>query len=175
MVTPQAEGDQGTTIKECVDAFLKHLEVHSPDEPKTVQRYRSVLDHFVRLLGRLRFVGAVQRKHIDEFKSARAGDKQGRRSGGQVTPATVNFEVSTLRTFLNCLIRELVRELGVRMANPCERFKPIRDASKAANRRPTTYNPEELEHPVAPVAASTAPSHRAQSRGELRPEPHGWV
>jgi integrase len=141
VVTPQAEGDQGTTIRECVDAFLKHVEVHSPDKPKTVQRYRSVLDHFVRLLGRLRFVEAVQRKHIDEFKSARASDKQGGRSGGQVTPATVNFEVSALRTFLNYLIREL----GVKMENPCERFKPIRDTSKDANRRPTTYTPEELE------------------------------
>lgn len=141
VVTPQAEGDQGTAIQECVDAFLKHVEVHSPDKPKTVQRYRIVLDHFVRLLGRLLFVEAVQRKHIDEFKSARAGDKQGGRSGGQVTPATVNFEVSTLRTFFNYLIREL----GVKMENPCERFKPIRDSSKDANRRPTTYTPEELE------------------------------
>ncbi len=36
VATPQAEGDQRTPISECVEAFLKHVEVHSPDKPKTV-------------------------------------------------------------------------------------------------------------------------------------------
>ncbi len=92
-------------------------------------------------MGKLRFVEGVQRKHIDEYKASRAGDKTGGRSGGQVAPGTVNFEISTLRTFFNFLIHER----GVKMENPCARFKPLRDASRDVNRRPTTYSQQELD------------------------------
>jgi integrase len=92
-------------------------------------------------MGKLRFVEAVQRKHIDEYKASRAGDKTGGRSGGQVAPGTVNFEVSTLRTFFNFLIHER----GVKMENPCARFKPLRDAKRDTNCRPTTYAQHELD------------------------------
>lgn len=137
----RVESQQGTPIKTATEAFLLHVQVHSPDKPRTVQRYRAVLDHFLRLMGKLRFVEAVQRKHIDEYKANRASDRSGGRSGGPVTPGTINFEVSTLRTFFNFLIHER----GIKMENSCARFKPLRDASRDANRRPTTYSQEELD------------------------------
>ncbi len=47
VVEKPIEGEEGTPISEAAEVFLKHVEVHSPDKPQTVQRYRSVLDHFV--------------------------------------------------------------------------------------------------------------------------------
>ncbi len=82
VIEKPVEGEEGTPIKEAARVFLRHVGVHSPDKPQTVERYRSVLNHFDRLMRKLQFVEAVQRRHIDEYKAIRASDKTGGRSGG---------------------------------------------------------------------------------------------
>lgn len=117
------------------------MEVHSPDKPRTLARYRIVLDHFKRLLGKLAYVEAVERRHIDEYKAAHSRESDAGRSGGPVQPSTINFEVSVLRTFFNFLIHER----GVKLENPCARFKPLRDPSSKANASTPTYSQRELD------------------------------
>ena len=56
-----------------------------------------------------------------------------------ITPRTINFEVSVLRTFFYFLINER----GLRMENPCARFKPLKDQSVKARKKPPTYTTEE--------------------------------
>jgi integrase len=139
------EFTEGTGIDAGADWFLSHVEVHSPDKPRTLARYRIVLDHFKRLLGKLAYVEAVERRHIDEYKAARSKESDAGRSGGPVQPSTINFEVSVLRTFFNFLIHER----SVKMENPCARFKPLRDPSSKANASTPTYSQKELDLLVA--------------------------
>jgi integrase/recombinase XerD len=49
--------------------------------------------------------------------------------------------VSTLRTFFYYLINER----GIPMANPCTRFKPLKDEKERAGRKPATYTQAELK------------------------------
>ncbi len=137
----EPEASSGTRMREATDAFLTHVQVHSPDKPKTVARYRAVMDHFERILGRRLFVESISRGDIDHYKAARSQEKPRQRRGERVTPGTVNFEVSVLRTFFNFLIHER----QVDMENPCARFKPLRDASGKSNGRAPTYSQEEVE------------------------------
>jgi integrase/recombinase XerD len=132
---------EGTRIEEAAEWFLSHVEVHSPDKPRTLARYRSVVDHFKQVLGKVVFVEAVERRHIDEYKAARSKESDAGRSGGPVQPSTINFEVSVLRTFFNFLIHER----SVKMENPCARFKPLRDPSSKANASTPTYSQKELD------------------------------
>src|SRR5690606_622714 len=87
-----------TPIAEAAKVFLAHVAAHSPDKPETLRRYRQVLEHFQRLLGRKHFVEAVTRADIDEYKIQRRQEKSERHSR-LITAPTVNFEVGTLRTF----------------------------------------------------------------------------
>ena len=48
--------DTSTPITDALAMFLDHVRVHSPDKPKTLQRYRKVLEHFERILGKRRFL-----------------------------------------------------------------------------------------------------------------------
>lgn len=136
----EPEAGSGMRIREAIDAFLGHVQVHSPDKPQTVARYRAVMDHFERLLGWRLFVESINRSDIDRYRATRSREKPRQRHGERVTPGTVNSEVSVLRTFFNFLIHER----QVDMENPCARFKPLRDASGKSNGRAPTYSQEEV-------------------------------
>lgn len=58
-----------------------------------------------------------------------------------ITARTINFEVSVLRTFFYFLINER----GLKMENPCARFKRLKDSKQKSKRRPPTYSQEELD------------------------------
>jgi integrase len=129
-----------TALSAAQDLFVKHIEAHSPDKPETARRYSQVLEHFVRLCGHRQFVEDITRADIDEYKIARRQEKS-ERHGRLIMARTVNFEVSTLRTFFYYFINER----GVSIKNPCAKFKRLRDANKGARRRPPTYRQEELD------------------------------
>lgn len=139
---PQMEDKptSSTTITDATETFLAHIQAHSPDKPETVRRYRQVLEHFERLLGHRKHVEAITRGGIDDYKIRRQ-QEQSLRHKRLITPPTINFEVSTLRTFFYYLINER----GVKTANPCARFKHLRDAKNKAGRRPPTYSQAELD------------------------------
>ena len=111
-------------IVEAAEAFLRHVQVHSPDKPTTLARYRAVLDHFQQILGHKQWVEVIQRVEIEHYKATRIAESPHRNPNRRGKPSTVNFEVSVLRTFFNFVIQEL----QVRMENPCARFKPLREA-----------------------------------------------
>jgi integrase/recombinase XerD len=134
------EEGTATTIPDAMSMFLEHVRVQSPEKPKTVQRYRKVLEHFDRLLGNKRYAEAITRAEIDDYKIKRSGESS-QQHPRQITPRTINFEVSVLRTFFYFLINER----GIAMANPCARFKPLKDPKAKARRKPPTYTQEELD------------------------------
>ncbi|MGH9771876.1 MAG: tyrosine-type recombinase/integrase [Candidatus Acidiferrales bacterium] len=129
-----------TPIEEARKLFLAHVAAHSPDKPETQRRYRQVLEHFERHAGHKRFAEAVTRADIDEYKILRCRE-QSQRQNRLIAARTVNFEVSTLRTFFYYLIKER----GVSMKNPCSRFKKLRDVKRLGRGRPPTYNQDELD------------------------------
>lgn len=132
----------GTPIAFAVEQFLAHVRIHSPDKPKTVERYRAVLEHFQRLLGRRQFVEAITRADIEAYKLARVEEPAGQKGAGRkVRPATVNFEVGVVRRWFNFLRREL----GLEIENPCQSFQPLRDAASLGRGRPSVYTNDELE------------------------------
>ncbi|MGB9605337.1 MAG: hypothetical protein ACP5U2_10435 [Bryobacteraceae bacterium] len=112
--------------------------MHSLDKPGRLKRYRAVMEHFERLLGRRRFVEAITRADIERYKGLRL--KEARSRARPVRAATVNLELGTLRGFFNFL----KRELGVNVDNPCAQFKPLRDAASRAHRPPEVYSDQEL-------------------------------
>ncbi len=117
------------------------MRVHSPDKPKTLRRYAKAVEHFERHLGGRRFVEAISRADIDDYKAFRSREESQQHPGRIITPRTINFEISVLRTFFYFLINER----GVRMTNPCARFKPLRDPRERARSRPPTYSQQELD------------------------------
>ena len=132
----------GTPIAFAVEQFLAHVRIHSPDKPKTVERYRAVLEHFQRLLGRRQFVEAITRADIEAYKLARVEEPAGQKGPGRkVRPATVNFELGVVRRWFNFLRREL----GLEIENPCQSFQPLRDAASLGRGRPSVYTNDELE------------------------------
>jgi len=130
-----------TPIASACEMFLDHVRVHSPDKPRTHQRYRKVLEHFERVLGGRRFVEAITRKDVDDYQTARSQEYSQQHGHRRITPRTINYEVSVLRTFFNFLINER----GVQLENPCARFKPLRDPKEKARRRPPVYSQAELD------------------------------
>lgn len=139
---PQQEFATSTLISEAMRLFLDHVKVHSPDKPKTHQRYRQVLEHFERILGRRKFIEAVVRADIDDYKTVRSQEKSEQHPNRQITPRTINFEVSVLRTFFYFLINER----GLAIENPCARFKSLKDPQAKAKRKPPTYAQKDLDH-----------------------------
>ena len=68
---PKLEEGTATAIADAIPVFLEHVKAHSPDKPLTVRRYRQVLGHFERLLGKKKYVEAITRadhrpRQIDE-------------------------------------------------------------------------------------------------------------
>ncbi len=137
---PKQENGSATTIADAAAMFLEHVRAHSPQKPLTEKRYRQVLEHFERLLGQKKYVEAVTRANIDDYKINRSEESSGP-NGRKTAPRTINFEISTLRTFFYYLINER----GLPMANPCARFKPLKDEKEKARRKPPTYTQAELD------------------------------
>jgi integrase len=120
--------------------FIVHTKAHSPSKPKTPQRYQQVINHFERLLGKKKYVEAIQRSDIDDYKLKRSEEFSSQHDR-PITARTINFEVGTLRTFFYYLINER----GLPIANPCARFKHLKDEKKKARSKPPTYSQEELD------------------------------
>ncbi len=133
--------DTSTPITDALAMFLDHVRVHSPDKPKTLQRYRKVLEHFERILGKRRFIEAITRADIDDYKAARSKEFSQQHPNRRITPRTINFEVSVLRTLFNFMINER----GLAMENPCARFKALKDPKAKAKRKPPTYSRKETD------------------------------
>ena len=136
-----ADEPSATLVSDAVSMFLDHVRVHSPDKPKTVQRYRKVLEHAARIFAKRKFVEAVTRSDVDDYKSARSKECSQQHKGRPITPRTINFEVAVLRTFFYFLIHER----GMQIENPCARFKSIKDPKAKARRKPPTYTQQELD------------------------------
>ena len=139
--TPMIAETPLTPLTDAIQMFLKHVRVHSPDKPRTAQRYTAVLDHATRILGRKFFVEAIGRPDIDDYKTARSAECSEQHPGRRITPRTINYEVAVLRTLFYFLIRE--RNLPIK--NPCANFKELKDPRAKAKRRPPTYRQEELD------------------------------
>jgi integrase/recombinase XerD len=129
--------------------FTDHVRTHSPDKPKTLQRYQKVLEHFERHLGRRKFIEAITRADMDDFKTQRSMEKSQQHSR-IITPRTINFEVSVLRTFFYFL----ANERGLEVENPCARFKPLKDQSAKARRKPPTCTKDETDRLLGGCAES---------------------
>lgn len=103
--------------------FLRHVKTYSPAKPLTVRRYWAVLEHFERLFGKKKkYVEAITRSNIEDYKMKRS-EETSKRIGHHIASRTINFEVSTLRTFFYYLINER----AIPMQNPCARFKLLKD------------------------------------------------
>jgi integrase len=133
-----------TLLSDAIEMFLRHVRVHSPDKPRTVRRYGTVLEHASRILGR-KTIDAIKRPEIDDYKNARSREVSEQHKDRPITPRTINYEISVLRTFFYFLIRE--RNLPIE--NPCANFKQLKDPRAKANRRPPTYKQEELDKILA--------------------------
>jgi integrase/recombinase XerD len=137
---PSPEHGSATPISDAIALFLEHIRVHSPDKPETVRRYKKVMEHVERHLRKCMFVEAITRSHIDDFKTKRSGEAS-QQHDRIITPRTINFEVSVLRTFFYFLINER----GLHIENPCARYKQLKDTRAKANRRPPRYTQEEID------------------------------
>ncbi len=133
------QNTQATRISDAIGLFASHVKAHSPAKPRTLERYREALKHFERVLGGKNYVEAITRTDIDDYKIARSTETFGERER-PVSPATVNFEGTVLRTFFYYLIRER----GLKMENPCARFKPLRAERERLKRKPSVYTQDEL-------------------------------
>jgi hypothetical protein len=50
-----------TLITDAAKMHLEHVKAHSPNKPRTLSRYRKVLEHFERILGSRRYVAVITR------------------------------------------------------------------------------------------------------------------
>ena len=134
------EGEAATPISTAIELFAEHIKIHSPAKPRTLERYRGALDHFERILRKKKYIEAVTRSDIEDYKIARSHETVGddRRP---ISPATINFEVNVLKTFFYYMIRER----AVQMENPCARSKPLRAEKERLKRRPPVYIQDELD------------------------------
>lgn len=130
-----------TPLADAMQMFLQHVRVHSPDKPGTVRRYTEVLDHVTRILGGRTFVESISRADIDDYKSKRSAECSKKQKERTITPRTINYEISVLRTFFYFLIRE--RSLPIK--NPCANFKLLKDPRSKAKRRPPVYQQAEID------------------------------
>jgi integrase len=141
-----------------------------------VRRYPQVLDHFGRLIGHGKTIEAITRADVDDYKIRRQ-QEQSLRHKRLITLPTINFEVSTLRTFFYYL----VHERAVKTENPCARFKHLRDAKNKAGRRPPTYSQAELDalfthtDPFEKAVFATLLLTGLRKRETLFPQPGGML
>ena len=136
----EIEKEKLSPIADARELFINSVKAHSPDKPETVRRYEQVLDHFVRILGHKKYIEAIDRGDIDTYKIKRSSEKS-LRHDRLITPRTINFEVSTLRTFFYYL----ENERGLKIKNPCSKFKHLKDQKKKAKSKPPVYNQDELD------------------------------
>lgn len=129
-----------TLLADARELFINSVKAHSPDKPETVRRYDQVLGHFLRILGYKKFVEAIDRADIDTYKIKRTSEKS-LRHDRLITPRTINFEISCLRTFFYYL----ENERGLLIKNPCSKFKHLKDQKKKSNSKPTVYSQDELD------------------------------
>jgi integrase len=132
-----------TPIKDAIRMHQEHVKTHSPDKPKTLQRYAKVHEHFERILGHKNALEVITRADIEQFKVTRSSEFS-QQHPRQVTPRTVNFEVGVLRAFFNYLINER----GLQLTNPCAHFKPLKDKQAKGRRKPPTYTQDEIDRMV---------------------------
>ena len=156
---PQAKPEETplTPLVDAIGMFLDHVRVHSPDKPRTVRRYTNALDHVKRILGRKMFVEAITRPDIDDYKATRSGESSDQHPDRRIIARTINYEIAVLRTFFYFLAKE--RNLPI--ANPCAKFKLLKDPHFKAKRRPPTYREEELNRLFAvcdPFERTTFPA-----------------
>jgi integrase len=151
---PSHEQDAFTRIPDAVEFFTTHIHTHSPAKPRTLERYKEVLSHFERLIGRRKYIEAITRLDIDDYKIDRSKESKGK--GKVTTPvaaSTINFEVTVLRSFFYYLIRER----GIKMENPCANFKMLRAAKERLKSKPHTYSQDEINR----LLAACNPASRA--------------
>ncbi len=141
---PPEEGGTATPIETAIELFRAHVKIHSPAKPATLQRYGQVLDHFSRILGKKKYIEAITRTDIDDYKITRSRETIGEKRR-HTSPTTINFEITVLRT----LFYYLIRERGIPIENPCARFKPLRAEIERLKRRPPTYSQAELDKLLA--------------------------
>lgn len=137
-VKPEGNNGTATRITEAMELFAEHVKAHSPSKPATLQRYNQVLAHFERILGKKKYIEAITRSDMDDYKIVRSREVFGER---KVSPTTVNFEITILRA----LFYYLIRERGIAMDNPCARFKPLRSEKERLKGRPPVYKQTELD------------------------------
>ena len=94
--------------------------------------------HFERILGKKKYMEAVTRSDMDDYKTIRSRELFGDRP---VSPATINFEITILRA----LFYYVTRERGVSMDNPCARFKHLRSEKERLKGRPPVYGQAEID------------------------------
>jgi hypothetical protein len=77
----------GTTVADAARLFAEHVKTHSPSKPRTLERYQEVLGHFQRVLPSKKYVEAITRSDIDDYKVARSRETVGplRRANGYHT------------------------------------------------------------------------------------------
>jgi hypothetical protein len=80
-----------TLLTDAVEMFLQHVRVHSPDKPRTAQRYTAVLDHVTRILGSKTFVEAMTRPDIDDYKTTRSIETSEQHKDRRITPRAINL------------------------------------------------------------------------------------
>src|SRR5262245_35198747 len=79
-----------TRISDAIGLFTAHIITHSPAKPRTLERYREVLAHFERLTGRRKYVEAISRSDIDDYKNGRRKESVDRWAR-LVSPSPINF------------------------------------------------------------------------------------
>jgi hypothetical protein len=134
------EKERLKTIADARELFINSVKAHSSDKPETVRRYEQVLSHFDRILGHKRYVEAIDRADIDTYKVKRSSEKS-LRHDRLITPRTINFELSALRTFFYYL----ENERGLKLKNPCTKFKHLKDQKAKAKSKPHVYSKEEID------------------------------
>jgi len=141
---PAEEKGTATLITDATRMFIEHIKAHSPSKPKTPQRYQQVMNHFERILGNKKYMEAITRADIDDYKVKRSEESSSQHDR-PITARTINFEVGTLRT----LFYYLINDRGLPIANPCAKFKHLKDERKKAKSRPQPYTQEELNNLLA--------------------------
>ncbi|HEX9000336.1 MAG TPA: hypothetical protein VGB07_10590, partial [Blastocatellia bacterium] len=87
-------------IPKAIELFEDHVKTHSPDKPQTVIRYRRAIGHFARILGGKKYVEAITRSDVDDYKKDRSRECV-KKTEKHISPTTINFEIQVMRTFFN--------------------------------------------------------------------------
>ncbi len=87
------EENNALSIDKAIELYTIHIQTHSPDKPRTLERYRNVLAHFDRILGKKKYVQAIHRQEIDDYKNTRSSEKV-KELERKISPDTVKFEIN---------------------------------------------------------------------------------